>query len=231
MSLILPIIGAFGHSAAAGAAPTFHAISTAVSSTLTADLSWPTGHAANDIGIIFTITRDNDTPGTPTDWTELLAANDGNKKVNIYWKRAASGAESNVTVPDPGQYVWAQMMTIRGCVTGSTPVALLASDTLGTTSTSFTVPTGTTTGANRLVLTYCSSNEDEQYSSRLSTGFTNSNLSGLTNRMEDHTGTGEGGGHYAATGTLASAGATGTTTGTFAAACTQCRAVFEFIGA
>lgn len=232
MSLILPTIGAFGYvPASGGSAPTYQDVSAAVSFTGAPDnvLVWPT-HATNDVGVIFTLTRSADTPGTPTDWTEILAINNSTNKVNAYWKRAASAAESDVTVPDPGQYCITQMITIRGCVTGSTPVALLTTDN-GASSTSFTIPSGTTTGANRLVLAYTSHSGDIATSDDLATGLTNTTLSGTTNRIHCHTSTGSGGGHYAATGTLASAGSTGTTTGTFTNAGVQTRAVFEFIGA
>ena len=79
----------------------------------------------------------------------------------------------------------------------------------------------TTTVANTLVVTIVANSSDT--ASARTSGWTNSNLTGLTESIDNNTNNGNGGGFGVATGVKATAGAYGTTTAALATSSVQAR--------
>jgi hypothetical protein len=130
----------------------------------------------------------------------------------VFYKRAGA-SESSPTTSDSGTGQVGQIIGIRGCVTSGDPFDATAGSFTNTADTSGVIPGVTTTVANTLLLyaigIYPGTNNFDGWFS----GWTNANLTSLTERM-DRTWTY--GGFGLATGFKATAGASGNTTVTIA---------------
>lgn len=203
---------------------------------------WPR-HLTNDIGVIIVQTA-NETVGEPTGWTRIgteqgsgTGGSAGSVLVTAFYKRAASAAEGNVTVADPGDHAIAAMYTFRGGLESGDPIDVAGGDT-ASTSTSVTIPAITTTVDGCMVVA-CVANATDSNSAQIFTypGMTNANLETLARRdagfgifqanNSAHQNTsGVGGGVNVATGRMVTAGDTGTTTATLGTTSVQARLVF-----
>lgn len=214
------------------AAPTFQAAGSYFPDTIAlSSVTWPT-HQTDDIGILIVHVAGNQTPTltTASGFVEITHQSSGGTDVNndehlwIYWCRATSNSMAAVAVDDSGNHQGAQIITIRGCVNTGNPWDVFTSDSgNGTTGT---IPGTTTTLADTLVLAVCSHATDTataQFSS-----WTNSNLSSPTERCDNNTTAGSGGGFGAATGSYVGPGNYGSTTVTLATSSNQARVSIAF---
>ncbi len=218
------------------AAPTYQAVGTAVGnsgSTLTP--AWPT-HAADDIAILmvssWSVSSD---PGAATldtangfaaitGGSDLTSASGTYQRCTLFWCRATSGSMSSpVVANDGGTAHSAVIITFRGCMTSGDPTD--GTPGLGANSssnTSVVAPGPTTTGADRAVLIAiaCQAYSCSTYS--------NSNLTSITERMDDPAGFTSR--LILASATAASAGAIGNTTATLAGSDTWASVVIALKG-
>lgn len=135
-------------------------------------------------------------------------------KLHVYWKRATA-SESAVTFDsnNTGGAQVGRCMSIQGCITSGDPWDVSANTSQSSASTSLSFPSVTTTVADCLIVLAAAFDRDAGTTANLP-ALTNANLSSITERMDNLITTNAGGGIGAATGEKASAGSTGTTTGT-----------------
>lgn len=140
----------------------------------------------------------------------------------VWWKRLV-GSDVAPTVSMPTSYSAGRIFVFRGCSTEGSPWDFTAGDALnGSTSTTGIIPGGTTQGPDRLIAAFIAGDTDTTSTAQLS-GWTNADLAAFTERADNFTASGGGGGIGAATGTKAAAGVVGNSTVTFATASTQAR--------
>ena len=199
-------------------APVFQAVGTQVNSTgASVSAAWPT-HLTNDIGLVVIETSGNSAnltppagwvavPGTPV--TDV--ATTAGSKLHVWWKRAASAAEAAVATGAGTDHVLARLYTFRGCVTTGNPWNVTTTGTKTTASTTATVPALTTT-LDDLLITMIVGRPDDTASTTHFGVPVNANLTGLAERGEAGTTSGNGGGFVLSTGVKALPGATGTST-------------------
>jgi len=122
-------------------------------------------------------------------------------------------------VADSGDHQIARIITFRGVIASGNPWDVAVGSVAATASTAVSIPGATTTVANTLVVAIVA-NATDTTSARTS-GWTNANLTSLTERMDNNTSSGNGGGFGVATGVKATAGAYGATTATLATSSVQ----------
>jgi hypothetical protein len=91
---------------------------------------------------------------TPSGWTLItnLDSGTGQNHVWFYWKRAASSSEANVSVGSGSVNVNCVIVTMRNCVTGSTPIDTNATSGATTSTSTLTIPGVTTAQGGNDVL-------------------------------------------------------------------------------
>lgn len=212
------------------AAPTFVAAGAVASGVGTIAPAIPAGVLANDILLLF-VESANQTISltTANGFAEVTTSPQGTgtaagtaaTRLAVYWKRA-TGSDSAPTVADSGDHQVGRIIAIRGCKTSGDPWNVTpAGDVAATASTSVTIP-GVTTSVNNCMIVVAVSNATDTTTAQTS-AWTNSNLSSLTERIDSNATAGNGGGFGVATGILATAGATGSTTATLATSSVQGR--------
>jgi hypothetical protein len=214
---------------AAATAPNYQAAGSAVSGTGAISPAWPT-HQSGDVALLIVESANQAISlSTPAGFVEVTNSPQGTgtaggtaaTRLAVYWKRATSSAESRPTVADSGNHQIARIVTFRGVTASGNPWDVTAGNVAATASASVSIPGATTTVANTLVVTIVANATDT--SSARTSGWTNSNLTGLTERIDNNTNSGNGGGFGVATGVKATAGAYGTTTATLATSSVQAR--------
>jgi hypothetical protein len=219
--------------------PTFVAAG-AVASATTAAIApaIPAGTLANDILICFVETGQQPV-ATPTGWAlvggaAVVQATGLVTDHTIFWKRAVGGdtAPSLATTPQPQNHILARIIGIRGCVTSGSPINGTPATGLDNvaTATAFSIPGGTTTAVDCLVVVALSAGLDLSGTS-FATGWTNVSLASLTERVDNGVISGNGGVIAAATGAMAVAGAYSATTGSLSNASTKAMMSFALQGA
>lgn len=180
----------------------------------------PTGGDApqtNDILIITVESSDSTTaagtPSTPLLWTKVFERTQGDgatgvTTLTIFGKRAGV-AELDVTIDGVGNHCSASMFVFSGCVTSGD--AWVAGTGTGADTGEGSILDVTTPESDCLVLMVVGASRDANSTTHFNS-FTNSNLSSITEREDNLTSTGAGGGIGVAEGGKASAGATGDTT-------------------
>jgi hypothetical protein len=198
------------------------------SSSVAATVVWP-AHTTNDIGLLVVETANQPVP-TPAGWAVVTpdsgALGIGNAGGNtstclqVFWKRAASGAEGNVTIPttDIGNHAVCYIITYRGVYTVGNPWDVAVADVTGGSITNPTFPAVTTTLADCLIVNIIGSGIDSNVA-QLS-GWTNATLASpaITEHADLFDAGGNGGGVAVADGGKATAGSSGSTTATTATA-------------
>ena len=209
------------------APPTFQAAGTAVAGPGAITVAWP-AHQVDDIALLLVETANQTvTLSTPSGFVAVTnspqgtgtAGGDPATRLTVFWARATSAAMANVVIADSGDHNIGRIITFRGVVTTGNPWDITAGAVAASTSTAVSIPTVTTTVADTLVVTIVS-NMTETNTAQTS-GWTNANLTGLTEIADSNTSSGNGGGFGAAAGVKAAAGATGATTATLANASVQ----------
>ena len=212
---------------ASGSVPTYQAVGAAVGGTGAISPAWPT-HQSGDVALLVVETANQAvTLSTAAGFTAVTNSPQGTgtaggssaTRLTVFWKRATSSAEATPTIADSGDHQIAKIITFRGVTSSGDPWDITAGSVASSAGTSVSIPTVTTTVANTLVVTIVANATDT--SSARTSGWTNSNLTSLTERMDNNTTNGNGGGFGVATGVKAAAGATGATTATLATSSVQ----------
>lgn len=180
----------------------------------------PSGWQTGDILILFCETRDGLGASSPAGWTALSSspqfANTGtgttNTALEVLWK-VATASETAPVIGDTGNHCGAIIHAFRGVDTAN-PINVTAGSNETTADQTAVLPSVTTTVANTMVVLAASSATDTG-TSRYS-GWTNGNLTSLSERSDNSHTLGDGGGVAVATGLKATAGSTGTTSATAA---------------
>lgn len=197
------------------AAPTLQAVGTPNNSTANVTFALP-AHQAGDILMLVIECAESAGVSAPAGgWAHVTNSprpqGSNVTCLNVLWKRASASTTPNPTVTDPGNHMVGFAYVVRGCITYGDPFDFAPVDS-GANNSSLSAAGGTTNGPDRLVAVNVGVTTDTT-SDQLSS-VTNSNLSGFGEAEQSFTTSGNGGGVALYTGSLASAGATGTTTGT-----------------
>jgi hypothetical protein len=138
------------NAAAGSAAPVFQAAGTAVSGTGSVTPAWP-AHAVGDVALLFVESAGGEaaTLSTPAGFAAVAnspqstGAGTAGTRLTVFWARATSTAMASPTVADPGNHVYARILTYRGVI-GYRATMGRYWQALGEASTTVTV-TGVTT--------------------------------------------------------------------------------------
>ena len=199
-----------------GSAPTYQAAGAAVSGTGAVSPAWP-AHATNDIALLFVESRGTQAATLSTAAGFTAVANspqttspDGTgTRLTVFWARATSNAMGAPTVADPGDHVYARIITYRGVTTTGNPWDATAG---GVRDGTISLSSITTTVADTLVVQAVS--RDNDLATAAFSAQTNANLASIAERADAGTTSGNGGGFAVWDGIKATAGATGITTTT-----------------
>jgi hypothetical protein len=125
----------------AHAYPVLQATGTGVEGQSGISVSWPT-HQANDVGLLCVETLNTDSDVTVSGWTHVTGSPlvGGGTKLNVLWKRAASGSEAAVSVPDTGDHQYGVITTVRGLPAGFDPPYREVGTDSGTATSYPTIP-------------------------------------------------------------------------------------------
>lgn len=200
-------------------APTFQAIGASVTGVGTVSPVWP-AHQADDIGLLICESAGTQavTLATPngfaavTNGAQTTGTIAAGTTITVFWARATSAAMAAPTTNDPGDHIYCRIATYRNVTTTGNPWEVTVGGVKAGASTAVTVTGVTTTVENTLIVQAVSDDIDNagaQFSAQ-----TNANLTGLTERGDAGTTSGNGGGFAVWDGTWATAGATGNTTAT-----------------
>lgn len=198
--------------------PTYKSIGNGAGSTSGfGTLAWGT-HEAGDIALLFIETAGGEpiTLSTPSGFEavpnspQATGSTVNGTQLSVFWCRATSSSMANPVLADSGNHQYGRILVYSGCIDEGDPFDVTAGSVKGTASTSATAPSVTTTVPNCLIVNAISWDTDiapAQFSN-----WANGNLASLTERSDQGTTQGNGGGIGIADGVKASAGATGVTT-------------------
>lgn len=196
------------------AIPTVHAVGAANHGTGAVTYTLPT-HATDDILVLYVECSDSAGVTAPTGWAHATSSPQAQGSnvtcANVMWKRATSSSETNPQVPTGPNHQIGVAVSYSGCVLSGNPWDLVASAGGGAGQTSISAAAGSTTVVDCLV-TYLVVNNTDTTTNQFSS-MANSTLSGFTEQAQSFTTDGNGGGVGVYTGGKATAGSTGTLTG------------------
>lgn len=183
------------------ALPNYQAAGAAMQSAGGVSPAWPASHNTNDIGFLFAGTANEvavltdaqgfaEITGSPVGLGVGGIA--GSIRLSVFWCRAGTSNQSAPTFADAGDHISTRMITVRGGVATGYPVHLVTSDTVLIPDSGVTIPGGTTTIADCLILQLVGQSIDS--TSNQVSPTTNPDLQGLTDLFETNTNTGVGGG-------------------------------------
>lgn len=161
----------------------------------------------------------NEPIAAPTGWTDVsdsswgtgtAGGTDATRLQLFKMNTLADGTETTVALDDSGSSNLG-----FGFATDPADIDVVSTPTNAAYSTSPTFPAVTTTGADRLIFLFLANDSDADSSSGGS-GATNAALASITERADRRTNVNNGGGIWFVTGEKATAGDTGTTSGTYA---------------
>lgn len=194
-------------------APTFQAVGTADSATTGAITPTLPTHAAGDL-IILACEGDTTSFGTdPTGYTSLGVVTGSSTKLCVWYKIAASGAESNPTItPSSANHTYAQVITFRN-VHQTLPIHAQSEGSANTNSVNGALGIDTAIDDTIIlqIIAYGVDNAGPLASAEANTTIT------VTERHDAGSINGNGGGLIMYTGSLAAAGRVAQTTFTLAA--------------
>ena len=203
--------------AIAQAAPTYQAAGTAGAGAGAVTPTWP-AHVAGDVALLFVttvggeaVTLSSNTAGfvqVPNSPQNSDTGTNGTR-ITVFWARATSAAMANPTIADPADHVYARILTYRGVISTGNPWDVTGGGIKATASASVTVTGVTTTVPDTLIVqavTHDRDNAGAHFSAQ-----TNANLTGITERTDAGTNSGNGGGLAVWDGEKLTAGATGGT--------------------
>ena len=183
----------------AEAASAFQAAGAAVSGTGTVSPAWP-AHAVNDIALLFVESAGGELAplNTPAGFAavanspQVTGAGTAGTRITVFWARATSTTMATPTVGDPGNHVYAQIITYRGVATTANPWDVTGGGVKAAASGAVTVTGVTTTVANTLIVQAVARDNDS--AAAAFSAITNTALSGITLRSDAGTASGNGGG-------------------------------------
>lgn len=204
------------------AIPTFVAAGAIASGTGNVTPGLPAGWQANDIHLLLVETQGGEVVTAPSGWTATASSPQESSgggvestRLSVFWRRAVGG-DTDPTVTDPGNHAVAVILGVRGCPTTGDPWNVSSGGGEDVTDASLTVPGATTTVADCLVVMMASRGSD--LAGADFSAWANADLATVTERFDDGSIAGAGGGIGAATGEKAAAGAYGNTTATLGTA-------------
>lgn len=207
------------------AVPTVYAVGTA-SNVTTAALSpgIPAGTIANDILVLF-IEAANEPLNTISGYNRIgsgavVQATGLVTDLSVFWKRAGASEVAPTVTASPQDHLSGRIVGIRGAAANSSPVHVVNTGADNVSSTSATIPGGTTTLADCLIFAAVATGVDTN-STTMTSAWTNASLTSITEQVDNWTLSGNGGGVGVATGGKATAGAYSATTVTLATAATK----------
>lgn len=186
------------------AVPSYQAQGTAKNGTGSATPTWPV-HQINDIALLFVETRSSDTVtlSTPAGFLPVTSSpqatgsvggflGSNGTRLSIFWARATSSNMTSPVIADPGNHIFAQILTYRGVVTSGNPWDITVGGVKTTASDSLSV-TGVTTTLSDTLIVQAASRDTDSASAAFSAQ-TNANLTNITERIDTGTTSGDGGG-------------------------------------
>jgi len=211
-------------------APTFVAAGTvAIATTGTATPAFPAGILTNDILLVIAESVGGSNYATPAGWAHAQSDSTAispvvqgtNTQLTVFWQRyPGSGSAPGLT--GPTDHKIARMIAIRGCPTVGNPWNISPFANSATSSTAASWPGGTTTQADTLVLEIIATGADPASDSTAGIGaLTNGAYTSITERVDNWTASGGGGGIAVISGVKATAGALGSSTATLTVAATK----------
>lgn len=180
--------------------------------------AFPVGYTAvaDDIAVTFCECDTADTLTPPSGWAQVTQSNVSTgtapTKLTAIWRRIVGG-DTAPQIADAGNHIVGRMIIVRGCVTSGDPWDVAAQTTELVADTTVSIPAVTTGVPDCLILAAFSTGQDVS-STAGATAWANGSLANVTERMDDWTALGTGGGFSMATGEKATAGSTGATTAT-----------------
>ncbi len=223
--LLLALLALLGWQLAQ-ATPNFQAAGAAVGSNGVITPTWP-AHITDDVALLIVETTGGQpatlstaagflpVPGSP----QTTGSTTTGSQLTVFWARATSSAMAAPTVADPGDHVYAQIITYRNVLRTGNPwdvtgggVKALASTMVAVTS----VPSLTTSVADTLIVQAVSRDDDS--SAAEFSAITNASLTAISKRSDGGTTQGNGGGFAVWDGSAPTAGVIGATTANIAVA-------------
>lgn len=203
--------------------PVLVGVGDAQASVTTATPVWPP-HIAGDVALLFVESCGGEpvTLSTPAGFVAIpkspqaTGAGTAGTQLSIFWCRATSSAMANPVVADPGDHVYARILTFANCVAAGDPWNTVSGSVKPGASTTTTCDAVTTTVDRCLIVFAAARDTDTAVASW--TTVTNAALAFIAEAADEGTALGNGGGLVVGTGTKAAAGATGTTSLTVASA-------------
>jgi hypothetical protein len=195
-------------------APNWQATGTVVSAAAAPlTVAWPSV-AIGDVGLLFIETDGADTPtlSTPGDFVaDAITSGGTGTRLTMFWALARSTSPTSPVIAATADRAQAVIVTVRGANYVGNPIHASGSN-VQAANTAVSIAGITTTANDCLIVIGVAGDnliEDGNFS-----GWTNASLGSLTERVDAGTLDGSNGGLAVATGTLAAAGASGTTTAT-----------------
>ena len=181
--------------------------------------TWP-AHVAGDVALLFIESAGGEaaTLSTPAGFVavanspQATGAGTAGARITVFWARATSAAMAAPTVADPGNHVYAQIITYRGVMATGNPWDVTAGGTKAVASTAVSV-TGVTTNVPNTLVVQAAARDIDSNAAAFSAQ-ANATLTGIAERSDAGTTSGNGGGFAVWDGVKATAGATGNTTAT-----------------
>jgi hypothetical protein len=199
--------------------PAFQAAGTEFGSQSGVTPTWPT-HISGDVALLLiesaggeaatlstangfqAVTNSPSSTGTLTAGTRITA----------FWHRATSSSMSAPITNDPGNHIYARILTFRGCIATGDPWDITAAAQKASASTSASAPGVTTTVAKTCVVNIIARDTDS--AAAAFSAWANADLADIMEVSDAGTALGTGGGYAVAVGRKASAGTVGATTAT-----------------
>ncbi len=207
----------------AQATPNFQAAGAAVGSTAAVSPAWPT-HVIDDVALLIVESTGGQpvTLSTPAGFVavanspQATGLTTSGTQISVFWARATSSAMAAPTVADPGDHVYAQIITYRNVIRTGNPWDVTGGGIKILSSTTLFVTGVITTVADTLVVQ--AATRDDDSSAVEFSAITNAGLAGIVVRADGGTTQGNGGGFAVWDGGKATIGATGNTSATIATA-------------
>lgn len=201
------------------AIPTFQN-SNSNSGTAAVTLAWPGSYLVGDIALLFVESCGGEPASLSvaagfaavTNSPQATGAGTAGTQLTAFWCRATSLAMGQITVADPGDHCFVAMLNFRGCVEAGNPIHITAGGVKAAAGTTTTFDSVTTTVDNCLIVNVATRDNDSAAAAW--SAWANASLSGVTERFDSGTTSGNGGGVGVGTGGLATHGASGATTAT-----------------
>ncbi len=216
---VVLVLVALSACVAHAAAPSYQDSGSALSATGAVSPAWPP-HAIDDVALLFVESAGGEavTLSTPAgfvavnDSPQSTGGGTAGTRITVFWARATSTSMPTPTVADPGNHVYAQIITYRNVLHTGNPWDVTRGGVKAAASTALTVTSVTTTMADTLIV-QAAARDDDANGAEFSAQ-TNANLANITERSDAGTRSGNGGGFSVWDGSMAAVGATGSTTAT-----------------